>query len=69
MGLKHISLLNFLDPFQVLYLDLETTSQSDIFVILELASALFSYNLLRLLSNVISPTIGKKYRQGPTVIF
>ena len=40
MGLEDISVLNFLGPFQFLYLGLKTAFQHDTFVILELASAL-----------------------------
>lgn len=40
MGLEDISFLKFLGPFQLLYLDLETASQNDTFIILELASTL-----------------------------
>ena len=39
--LEAIHFMNFLGLFQVLYLDLVTTSQNDTFIILELASTLF----------------------------
>lgn len=41
MGLEAKNFMNFLGLFQVLYLDLVTTSQNDTFIILELASASF----------------------------
>lgn len=40
IGLEAINFMNFLGLFQVLYLDLVTTSQNGTFIMLELASTL-----------------------------